>query len=252
MSERDDDLPDVPGSAHDADSEAREARIDALLSLSSTAPASLDANIAARRAAGDRVILPVEDDSAATPGRGSRHAGRTLLLTVGLAAAAALLLFTRGDEGTGSSDPRTPPVLAGTDTPPPVLAGLDSIPRDSATPAEPSAPLAPPPLAPPPLTPPPRDVALGFERTQPPGTSFGARIDAYSRPAIDSVVAAAGRAPGATVEIRYPATSTELSALAERVAQELAAGGVDAARIARLPYGAGVMRADVTITVGTP
>lgn len=241
MSERDDDLPGVPGTP-DPDTEAREARLDALLSLSSTAPASLDARIAARRAAGDRVILPVEDSSPATPVRDPRRAGRTLLLSLGLAAAAALLLFMRSDVPDTGSDPRTPPDVAATDTPPaPILAG-----RDSAAPGDPvprtdsSRPLAPPPL----------DIGLGFERTQPAGASFGARIERFSSAAIDSTVAAALRDPGASVEIRHPATSTELTALAERVERELVSAGIAPARIARVPYGATVMRSDVTIIVG--
>jgi hypothetical protein len=242
MTDRDDELPDVPGSAHDADRDAREARIDALLSLSSTAPASLDANIAARRAAGDRVILPVEDADDAPAARDPRRAGRTLLLTLGLAAAAALLLFMRGGEPEVTGDPRTPPVLAGTDPlPAPVVAGVDSAGRSDSVPrVDSGAPLA------------PRrgDIQLGFERTTPAGASFGARLERFSTAAIDSTVAAAARDSGAPIEIGYPGTSTELASLAQRIEQALVAGGVAADRVTRVPYGASVMRADVSITVG--
>lgn len=242
MSERDDDLPDVPGSAHDADAEAREAHIDALLSLSSTAPASLDATIAARRAAGDRVILPVEEIDTPTAAQDSRHPGRTLLLALGLAAAAALLLFMRSDEPARSSDPRTPPGLAGGDTPSvPILAGGDSSARgDSMARSDSVTPMAPPPT----------DLGLGFERTQPAGAAFGARIDRFSQEAIDSTVAAAARDREASIAIRYPGTSTELTALADRVEQALVTAGIEGRRIDRAPHGAAVMRADVSIVVG--
>lgn len=248
MSERDDELPEVPGAAADADSADREARIDALLTLSSTAPASLDANIAARRAAGDRVILPVDEDG---PPRGGdstpvtahdrRRPGLTLLLAVGLAAAAAALLFMRDDQA-GSTDPRTPSAVAGTDTSAaPVIAGRDTAGGTGPTVRDRGAP---------PLAPPPADVALGFERTQAPGASFGARLERFSAGAIDSTVAAATRDPAAPLAIGYPATSTELAALAERIERELVAAGIAPARIVRAAYPATTMRADVTITVG--
>lgn len=248
MSDRDDELPDVAGAAHDADSTAREERIDALLSLSSTAPASLDANIAARRAAGDRVILPVDGAEDVPHGSSGTAAGTprrhrlTLLLSVGLAAAAAILLFTRGDDAGTGSDRRTPPDLAGTDSPPaPIVAGRDSFADDSLAPRDSGARLAPAGRD---------DVALGFERTQPAGASFGARLEQFSNAAIDSTVAAARRDPAATVAIRYPATSTELSALAQRVEDALVAAGIAPGRITRAAYAATVMRADVSITVG--
>lgn len=224
MTERDDELPPADGApAPDA-----EARLEALFALGSTPPASLDARIAARRAAGDRVILPVPGDPeapAATPARPHRWRHALALAGVAVAAAAALLLL-RTDRTSEDAVITTPPV-ARVDTPG-VVPSPDSARRDTApTPAAPGGggrtdrfPTASP------------DVTVGLGGGRPVEVEpFSARLLEYAEDVVDSAAVVATSRETMRAVVTWPAGDSALAALGARIRARLVERGVPAARV---------------------
>lgn len=222
MTERDDEMP-VPPTPQDA---ARDARTEALLSLSSRPPASLDERIAARRKAGDRVLLPVPETAPAATPAAAPARWRRFVVPIGLAAAAAAIVFIarRGGAPDGVQPPASGPIAHADSTPAstPGSLAVDS-PRDSPAAAESS-------LAP--GLPRPSDVRVGLGAPRR-GTEtlYEVRLATWRESAVDSAAAAVRTDVDARITVRYPADDPEQRALAEHVVRELVARGVAAARV---------------------
>lgn len=246
MTERDDELPGTPDDVSDP---VREERVEALLSLTSRAPASLDARIAARRKARDPVLLPVPD-AGATSAPQTRGLRRFVLPAILAAAAVIAFLAFRGvaeRAGTDGDPGRRSPALAGGDS---VVRG--GIPRQDSVPAgTPGTPGARDTATR--LLPGREDIELGFGRTDRGQPLFSTRIRGFSAAAVDSIVLAARGDATALVAISHPAASQELAVLADRIARAVVARGVAAERVGvRADSAPRGMTGAVTVVVAPP
>ncbi len=213
-------------------------RVEAMLSLSSRAPVSLDARVASRREAGDHVLLPVPETEP-TSTREHRSPARRFILPAGIAAAAVLSYFLFPQtEKSSAGDQR----LAQSDSSVPASAS-DSVHepashRDSSSSRADRLPST---------TPERGDVALGYRGA---GTAiFTARMRDFRETTVDSVADATLRDTTYNIIISHPTGNAELAALAKRIGQALTGRGVKLSAVHIDEGGAAASIGAVTIEV---
>lgn len=217
-----------------------EARVEAHLALSTRAPASLDERIRARRAAGERVDLPVPGAPVAAPsdeGGMRSFPWRRVALPAAIAAAALLaFLAIRSQRATEPA--------------PPELARRDSVPgavTPAPTPGDRGARTRDTVLDPGGARSPDLLHGLGGGRA-----IYGARLLDYSEDVLDSAAAAAHRVPSSRILITHPANDTSLAPIAIRFQHELGRRGIAPARITRSAVIDSAVVPMVRITVSRP
>ena len=223
-----------------------EARIEAALSLSSSAPQSLAARVAARRARGDRVILPVPGEASGTA---RSHRLRRFAIPAMLAAAVVLVALA-------IRSATTRPLQDGDSRGVARAPAIPSSGRDTAVAPSPAPTVA--------VRPGARHTSLathsdsgefgvGFSDPTARRVVHTLRLEQFRASAIDSAADFASHDPSASIVVGYPSGSVALDSLAHQMERALVRAGVDPHRMhVREAKGApaATMSASITIVSG--